>query len=388
VPPFQRSVTVTAESPDDHSANTTTTTATINGSSNTKIYVQQQNSPVRSVITFENGVKNNTNVSPNKDIVILNGFSSHVDDKNNTNESVTTNAEKIKRDSEHSRSRVERPKSLYSAKEKIKQGGDRYSKSTRNKMEKRKYPSLEALNSTVDISSVEGATKYKLTNNLNSNNNVTDNLFRQPSSSSFTSNGGNNISSTHHPNSQPPSTQPTCSDPTMNNARILRSLSASPALPARSKENLSYKNVLRNAPLDGIAPLNLNREGIKKNFFSNPSSPTKSFDNFGGSYGNLYIEGIGDTDKLLPSHAQELLAKAKDGEDKSVSKSHEGGSTDPCPYSSLSDLTVHFKSIAAQKILKGVSINSIDTLVEVNMAAAAEKQNNCDVTIHTDFGVV
>jgi hypothetical protein len=60
---------------------------------------------------------------------------------------------------------------------------------------------------------------------------------------------------------------------------------------------------------------------------------------------------------------------------------------DLCPYSSLSDLTVHFKSIAAQKILKGVSINSIDTLVEVNMAAA-EKQNNCDVTIHTDFGMV
>lgn len=56
-------------------------------------------------------------------------------------------------------------------------------------------------------------------------------------------------------------------------------------------------------------------------------------------------------------------------------------------YPSLSDLTVHFKSLAAQKILKGVSINSIDTLVEVNMAAA-EKQNNCDVTIHTDFGLV
>ncbi|KAF4531575.1 hypothetical protein B566_EDAN016084 [Ephemera danica] len=59
-------------------------------------------------------------------------------------------------------------------------------------------------------------------------------------------------------------------------------------------------------------------------------------------------------------------------------------------YPSLSDLTVHFKSLAAQKILKGISINSIDTLVEVNMAAAAnnEKQNNCDVTIHTDFGLV
>nr|CAD7588550.1 unnamed protein product [Timema genevievae] len=66
--------------------------------------------------------------------------------------------------------------------------------------------------------------------------------------------------------------------------------------------------------------------------------------------------------------------------------SHGLGSADLCPYTSLSDLTVHFKSLAAQKILKGVSINSIDTLVEVNMAAA-EKQNNCDVTIHTDLGM-
>ncbi|XP_065341055.1 uncharacterized protein knockout isoform X2 [Cloeon dipterum] len=59
-------------------------------------------------------------------------------------------------------------------------------------------------------------------------------------------------------------------------------------------------------------------------------------------------------------------------------------------FPSLSDLTVHFKSLTAQKILKGISINSIDTLVEVNMAAAAanEKQNNCDVTIHTDLGVL
>ncbi|KDR07223.1 hypothetical protein L798_03274 [Zootermopsis nevadensis] len=387
VPPFQRSVTVTAESPDDRSANTTTTTATINSSSNTKIYVQQQNSPVRSVITFENGVKNNANVLPNKDVVILNGFSSRADDKNHANGSVSTNIEKIKGNSEHSETKVERPKSLYSPREKMQQGRDSYSKSSGNKMERRKCPSLEAIDSTVDFSSVEGATKYKLTNNLNSNNNITDNVFRLPSSSSPPASKGGNISSTRHPNSQPPSTQPTCSDPTMNNARILRSLSASPALPARSKENLSYKNVLRNEPLDGMAPLNLNREGIKKNFCSNPSSPTKSFDNFGGSYGNLYIEGVGDSDKLAASHAPGLSAKEKVEEDGSVSKSREGGSMDLCPYSSLSDLTVHFKSIAAQKILKGVSINSIDTLVEVNMAAA-EKQNNCDVTIHTDFGVV
>jgi hypothetical protein len=176
----------------------------------------------------------------------------------------------------------------------------------------------------------------------------------------------------------------------MNNTRVLRSLSSSPALPARSKENLSYKNVLRNSPAmppDAVTPLNLHLEGIKNKFCSHPSSPTKSFDYFGGSYSNLYIEGVRGTDKFVSSNAQEPQAKGKSADEKSFCKRQEGGSTDVCPYSSLSDLTVHFKSIAAQKILKGVSINSIDTLVEVNMAAA-EKQSNCDVTIHTDFGMV
>lgn len=382
-----RNVTVTAESPNDHPANTTTTTATINGGSNTKIYVQQQNSPIRSVITFENGVRSNTNVLPNKDILILNGFSSQADGKNGVNGNVTANNEKCNRNSEPSQSKVERPKSLYSPREKIRHGEERYPEPTKNKMERRKCPSLETVHATVDISGVEEGTKNKLTNNLNSNN-VNDNMYKLSSSSSASSHASNggNLKTTHHPNSHPPSTQPTCSDPTMNNTRILRSLSASPALPARSKENLSYNNLLRNAPNtppDEITPLNLNREGIK-NFCTNPSSPTKSFDNFGGSYGNLYIEGMGEKDKLLPSNAE---AKKKDAGDKSFSKTQEGGSTDVCPYSSLSDLTVHFKSIAAQKILKGVSINSIDTLVEVNMAAA-EKQTNCDVTIHTDFGMV
>lgn len=389
-PPFQdltsrRNVTVTAESPSDH---TTTTTATINGGPNTKIYLQQQNSPIRSVITFENGVKHNTNVVPNKDILILNGFSSHADGKSSSKENMSVNNGKFKGNGEHAQSKPERPKSLYSPREKIKRGGERYHESAGNRMERRKCPSLEALHATTDVSSIEAATKNKHTNSLNSNNIINENIHKLPSSSSsssLTTNGGNLVP-THHPNSHPPSTQPTCSDPTMNNTRILRSLSASPALPVRSKENLSYKNVLRNSPgtpPDTITPLNLHLEGIKNKFCSNPSSPTKSFDNFGGSYGNLYIEGMGDTDKFLSSNAQELQAKDKGAKE----KSYECSSMDLCPYPSLSDLTVHFKSIAAQKILKGVSINSIDTLVEVNMAAA-EKQNNCDVTIHTDFGMV
>ena len=379
-------VTVAAASPVDHPANTTTTTATINGGSNTKIYVQQQNSPIRSVITFENGVKSGTNVLPNKDILILNGYSSQRDGKNNVNGNVTTNNEKCKRNSEQSQLKVERPRSLYSPREKIRHGEERYPEPTKNKVQSRKCPSLETVHATVDIAGVEEGTKNKLTNNLHSNN-VNDNVCKLSSSSSSSrASTGGNFNSAHHPNSHPPSTQPTCSDLTMNNSRILRSLSASPALPARSKENLSYNNLLRNAPSttpDGMTPFNLNHEGIK-NFCSNPSSPAKSFDNFGGSYGNLYIEGLGERDKLLPSNTE---TKQKDAADKSFSKAQEGGSTDVCPYSSLSDLTVHFKSIAAQKILKGVSINSIDTLVEVNMAAA-EKQTNCDVTIHTDFGMV
>lgn len=379
-----RNVTVTAESPNDHAANTTTTTATINGGSNTKIYVQQQNSPIRSVITFENGVKSSTNVFPNKDILIVNGLSAQAEEKNSVNGNVTANNEKCKRNSEHSQSKLERPKSLYSQREKIRHREERNPEPTKNKLERRKCPSLETVHATADVSVVEEGTETKLTNNLNSNN-INDNVYKLSASSSHASNGGNS-NPTHHPNSHPPSTQPTCSDPTMNNARILRSLSASPALPARSKDNLSYNNLLRNAPstqMDGVTPLNLNREGIK-NFCSNPSSPTKSFDNFGGSYGNLYIEGMGERNKLLPSNAE---VTKKDAAGESFSKTQDGGSTDVCPYSSLSDLTVHFKSIAAQKILKGVSINSIDTLVEVNMAAA-EKQTSCDVTIHTDFGMV
>lgn len=59
-------------------------------------------------------------------------------------------------------------------------------------------------------------------------------------------------------------------------------------------------------------------------------------------------------------------------------------------FPSLSDLSFNFTSLAAQKILKGVSINSVDTLVELNMAANnSEKQNNRDVAaVCTDFGLV
>lgn len=58
-------------------------------------------------------------------------------------------------------------------------------------------------------------------------------------------------------------------------------------------------------------------------------------------------------------------------------------------FPSLSDLSVNFKSIAAQNILNNISVTSVDTLVEVNMAAnnLNEKSNQL-VNVHTDFGIL
>ncbi|CAD7004579.1 unnamed protein product [Ceratitis capitata] len=62
-------------------------------------------------------------------------------------------------------------------------------------------------------------------------------------------------------------------------------------------------------------------------------------------------------------------------------------------FPSLTDLSFNFTSLAAQKILQGVSLNSIDTLVELNMAAAAaankeKQQNNQPTPVRTDYGMV
>lgn len=53
-------------------------------------------------------------------------------------------------------------------------------------------------------------------------------------------------------------------------------------------------------------------------------------------------------------------------------------------YPSLSEL--NFSSLAAQKILRGVSINSIDTLMEVNIAARDKSIKISEPVTNTDFG--
>lgn len=97
-----------------------------------------------------------------------------------------------------------------------------------------------------------------------------------------------------------------------------------------------------------------------------------------------------DSLNLLENLGKVSLANGRIGDESDLALDKINGDLLHSSFPSLSDLTVHFKSLTAQKILKGISINSIDTLVEVNMAAAAanEKQNNCDVAIHTDFGLL
>ena len=62
----------------------------------------------------------------------------------------------------------------------------------------------------------------------------------------------------------------------------------------------------------------------------------------------------------------------------------------PQSFPSISDLTTasaSFKSLTAQKLMSGLSFNSIDTLLEVNAAAEARSKHN-ESTETIDFGVI
>ncbi|XP_076278063.1 stork-head domain-containing protein knockout isoform X2 [Lasioglossum baleicum] len=296
-------------------ASNATSTTTISGSPGTKIYVQQNNSPMRSVITFENGTvktkvaeKEDCKEKQDRELLGEKIYKTRIDD------------EKLNKSS-----KLERPSSLYASKE---------SKPSllQSESDKENKPKAEE----------EVPNKLKLTNRLNN------------SQAHLIDGSTNNIDKNSLVNEHPATTLSNTknTNDAMNNSRKL-SLSL-------SKDALSYRNLLR--------------PGSKNNIASNPPSPTKSFDGFGGSFNNVYIENLEVTKQRAPQGSEPNL-------EKTVSRG------DLYTYPSLSDMQVQFTSLAAQKILKGCPINSVDTLVEVN-TAAAEKPNNCDVTVHTDFGLV
>ncbi|XP_035730737.1 storkhead-box protein 2-like isoform X1 [Vespa mandarinia] len=308
-------------------ASNATSTTTISGSPGTKIYVHQNNSPMRSVITFENGTvktkvteKDLTECKEKqeRELVGEKAYKSRMDEEK-------LFKGKLDEEKLNKSSKIDRPSSLYSGKE-IKPG-------LLSESDKENKPKVEE----------ETPSKLKLTNRLNNSQaHLIDGSSGNIDKNSLShENTTGNLSSTKNTNDA------------MNNSRKL-SLSL-------SKDALSYRNLLR--------------PGSKNNISSNPPSPTKSFDGFGGSFNNVYIEN-------LESGKQQ---RAPQGSEPNLEKTVSRG--DLYSYPSLSDMQVQFTSLAAQKILKGCPINSVDTLVEVNMAAA-EKPNNCDVTVHTDFGLV
>lgn len=218
-------------------------------------------------------------------------------------------------------------------------------------------------------------------------------------------------------------------DATMNNGRKF-------SLPiSNANSNIVYKNVLKTVPdASPVSPRN-----IKNLFITDDHDKQESFyEQMAGSVGNLrFIEknekklnsncdlsklnsnpaintdsiahilqknmiAVGSEPNLaINSNSNDCKPKVNcdkplvDRHDRRFSASKENGLASPNElynFPSLTDLSFNFTSLAAQKILQGVSINSIDTLVELNMAHE-KQQNNVPGTpttpaICTDYGMV
>lgn len=283
-----------------------TMTTTINGPNSTKIYVQQHNSPMRSVITFEKGRKTGSTVN----------------EKSSPKEELERT---VKTDLKRSR----RPASLYQQKDSAVKDTVERNEVTNGHLEnnlKMKFPSSET---------IQMEEKLLVTGNKNNKNFCQKKNMFDPSNLALKS--GSLVDVADY----------SSKDGRMNNIRkasfpftpLQTTLSSDKVL-----ESLSYKNILKATQCDN---------SIKKD--------TKNFS---------FIT----PNKIIPPVEKGSEVPEKKPE------------TDLCPFPSLNDLSLHFTSIAAQNILKGVSINSIDTLVEVNMAA--EKHNIKDVTMHSDLGIV
>lgn len=115
-----------------------------------------------------------------------------------------------------------------------------------------------------------------------------------------------------------------------------------------------------------------------------------------GSEPNLAINSNNDSKQKLLAEKSSLEKEPMDHRRFSVTKENGTGTNGPNElynFPSLSDLSFNFTSLAAQKILQGVSINSIDTLVELNMAQEKQQNNVSSApaqpqAICTDYGMV
>lgn len=293
-----------------------TMTTTINSGNKTKIFLQQHNTPTRSLITFENTVDKHRSEDAH-DIVIVN-------QPPYNNEQSDANLKPA------------RPTSLYAEQNNLLKSNKQATRILETQL-RMKYPSTETIQ--LEEKSLETISKDKRVNNEKCN-------------------------VLHDLNS--------CKIQTKQNLYGFRSETEL----NNTKNTLLTQNA--NVSLDKINNLKNNNllNGDEKGKFrdtinSEPASPVNS------EFRNNKFVG---KDATKNSNGIRL---EKDLESLSLEDSKIRHFSD---FPSLSDLSLRFTSLAAQNILKGVSFNSVDTLVEVNMAA--EKKRNCDLSISTDLGVV
>ncbi|XP_026676845.1 TRIO and F-actin-binding protein isoform X1 [Diaphorina citri] len=295
---------VTSSSPTNEK---TTLTTTINGNNTTKIFLQQ-NTPVRSLITFENGPNSK---SDKKDLIVVNipkeepkQATSHVNHANSPSPPNHT-------------SKIPRPTSFVCDETEGKDQSTTLESNMRTKCQ-----STETLHK-------ENKEDVKA-------DNTTRNLKNKLRAANVPSSKENTLTKTDLEkivNAKNPSLF--SSETELNNTRKATVVNNSfQEVDKNNFHHISYKNLLKNNSFDTIIEKSLPKK----------DSCTLSKD---------------DSCLILDSESS---------------------------YPECKDFPLEFSSLAAQNILKGISLNSIDTLVECNMAA--EKRHNQEVTLHTDFGLV
>lgn len=215
-------------------------------------------------------------------------------------------------------------------------------------------------------------------------------------------------------------------DQTMNNNRKL-----SLTIPQNGSNSIVYKNVLKNNESNPTTPSSLNNFQLENDFLASAGSvgnlrffeKTSKLNSHhsNNDLKNLRYESAGNLNlqKGLNNQSANILQKnmiavgsepnlamkqnqPKDMKSNCVDKSIEketmdrrlsGTNDELYNFPSLTDLSFNFTSLAAQKILQGVSLNSIDTLVELNIAANGKDKpqnvnNNTTPAVCTDYGLV
>lgn len=295
-----------------------TTTTTINGEtgSSTKIYVQ--NSPIRSVITFEN---NTQSEDRNPNLVIINDTERAAKENHN--------------DNNHNKYPMKNTNQCKEANQNLNNSRDILTSNNNGEIIEQKNTTMNnSRKLSLQLPSRDGLNFKNLIKNVSSTNSHHHNQFAS-------------ISNPDSPNT----------------------------VHANSFHELSTKT-----------PTSV--------YNSTPPSPTISL----ASVGNIYIKNeVGSKSSLMGFESLDKLEKNnilgsepnisyKEDYNSGFANTKDNRDQQFPSLNSLNDLTFNFTSLAAQKILKGVGLNSVDTLVELNMTANLDKQNNCDV-VHTDFGL-